>query len=196
MVCRAAKMMTPILAANRRPIPTGVKFKSFLFTPSQRGFTLLELLIVLSIVVLGSMVVIPNITRTDSNLLIAQVRQTANAFNYARRIAIVEGAPQVATLIQLPPDDPDYPDIRGAVLQRATIPLLENYDAEISYQSDINVEPEVLETIEFTFFPQGGSTGGILNFSLENLDASIRVDPITGKINIRYPGEEFDDEYF
>ena len=150
----------------------------------------------LSIVALASVIVIPNITRTDSNLLIAQVRQTAAAFNYARRIAIVEGAPQLATVIQLSPDDPDYPDLKGEVLQRATIPVLENFDVEISFQADINEDPEVLDVIEIEFFPQGGSTGGILNFSMENLDASLRVDPITGRINIRYPGEEFDDEYY
>jgi len=166
------------------------------FMRVQRGFTLLELLIVLGIVALASIVVLPNITRTESNLLVAQVRQTASAFNYARRIAIVEGAPQVATLMQIPLDDPDYSELKGEVIQRATIPLLENYDAEISYQADINEAPEVLDIIELVFFPEGGSTGGILNFSLENLDASIRVDPITGKINIRYPGEEFDEEYF
>jgi general secretion pathway protein H len=191
MVCQAAKVMTPILGDNRQGF-----YACMRFTRGQRGFTLLELLIVLGIVALASIVVIPNITRTESSLLVAQVRQTASAFNYARRIAIVEGAPQVATIIQIPPDDPDYPELKGKVVQRATIPLLENYDAEISYQADINEDPEVLDIIELVFFPQGGSTGGILNFYLDNLDASIRVDPITGEINIRYPGEEFDEEYF
>jgi general secretion pathway protein H len=191
MVCQAAKVMTPISGDNRQGFIASMRF-----THGQRGFTLLELLIVLGIVALASIVVIPNITRTESSLLVAQVRQTASAFNYARRIAIVEGAPQVATVIQIPPDDPDYPELKGKVVQRATIPLLENYDAEISYQADINEDPEVLDIIELVFFPQGGSTGGILNFYLDNLDASIRVDPITGEINIRYPGEEFDEEYF
>lgn len=183
--------MTPISEGNSPGIPV-----CKISTGNHSGFTLLELLIVLSIVVIATAIVIPNVTSTDNNLLIAQVRQTASAFNYARRMAIVEGAPQVATLIQLSPDDPEYPNLKGEVLQRATIPVLESYDAEISFQADINEDPEVLETIEFVFFPQGGSTGGILNFSLENLDASIRVDPITGKINIRYPGEEFEDEFY
>lgn len=185
---RAAKAMTPIsetdslLNANDHS--------------GQRGFTLLELLVVLSIILLASAVVIPNITGTESNLLIAEVRQTASAFNYARRIAIVKGVPQVASLIQLDPDAPDYSDIRGEVLQRATIPLLEQYDAEISFQEDINTDPEVREVIDITFFPQGGSTGGILHFTVEDLTASIRIDPITGKIRILYPGEEFDDEIY
>jgi len=191
MARQAAKVMTPTSGDNRPDFIACLRFMRV-----QRGFTLLELLIVLGIVALASIVVLPNITRTESNLLVAQVRQTASAFNYARRIAIVEGAPQVATLMQIPLDDPDYSELKGEVIQRATIPLLENYDAEISYQADINEAPEVLDIIELVFFPEGGSTGGILNFSLENLDASIRVDPITGKINIRYPGEEFDEEYF
>jgi general secretion pathway protein H len=191
MAYQAAKVMTPISADSRPVFDACMRF-----TREQCGFTLLELLIVLGIVALASIVVLPSITRTESNLLVAQVRQTASAFNYARRIAIVEGAPQVATLFRIPPDDPDYPELKLKVIQRATIPLLENYDAKISYQADINEDPEVLDIIELVFFPQGGSTGGILNFSLENLDASIRVDPFTGKINIRYPGEEFDEEYF
>ena len=183
---RAAKVMTPIsgVKASIQPDPGMI----------QRGFTLLELLIVLSIIVIASAVVIPSITGTESSLLMAQVRQTANAFNYARRIAIVEGAPQVATLIQLDPQSPDYPDIKGEVVQRATIPILEQFDAEISFQADINEDPEVLDVIQVEFFPQGGSTGGILTFTLEELSAGIRIDPITGKIAIRYPGEEFDDE--
>jgi hypothetical protein len=84
--------------------------------------------------------------------------------------------------------------MRGEVLQRATIPLLEQYDAVISFQSDINEDPDVLEIIQLDFFPEGGSTGGILHFTLDDLTASIRVDPLTGKIAVRYPGEEFDDD--
>jgi general secretion pathway protein H len=183
---RAAKVMTPI---------SGVKpFKSPEADIGQRGFTLLELLVVLSVIIIASAVVIPSITGTESSLLMAQVRQTANAFNYARRIAIVEGAAQVATLIQMDPQSPDYPEIKGEVVQRATIPILEKFDAEISFQADINEDPEVLDVIQVEFFPQGGSTGGILNFTLEDLSASIRIDPLTGKISIRYPGEEFDDD--
>lgn len=186
MARRAAKVMTPI---------SGVKpFSPHAASRCQHGFTLLELLVVLGIVALAAAVVIPNITGTESNLLTAQVRQTASAFNYARRLAIVEGAPQMATLLQMSPDDPDYPDIKGEILQRASVPVLESLDVEIAFQADINAEPEVQEIIEMVFFPQGGSTGGILTLRLDDLEAGIRVDPITGRITIRHPGEEFDDD--
>ena len=151
---------------------------------------------VLSIVVLATAIIIPNISATDNNMLIAQVRQTASAFNYARRLAIVEGAPQVATLLQMDPEDPDYPDIKGEILHRTTVPLMESFDVEISFQEDINSEPEVLEIIDIVFYPQGGSTGGILNFTYGDLTSSIRVDPITGKINIYNSGEEPEDDLF
>jgi len=189
--------MTPISVirpSRRHKVPASVASDG-----RQGGFTLLELLVVLSVIVLATSIIIPNITSTDNNLLSAQVRQTASAFNYARRIAIVKGAPQTATLIMLAPDDPDYPEIKGEILQRAsrsTMPLLENFTVEVSYQGDINEEPEILDSIEIVFFPQGGSTGGILNFTMDDLTARIRIDPITGRINIRYPGEEFDDEYY
>jgi general secretion pathway protein H len=188
MALLAAKVMTPISGAS----PFIQRHRA----QRQHGFTLLELLVVLSIIVLATAIIIPNIAATDNNLLIAQVRQTASAFNYARRLAIVEAAPQVATLLQIDPEDPDYPDIKGKILQRATVPLMESLDVEISFQADINTEPEVLEIIEMVFYPQGGSTGGILNFTFGDLKSSIRVDPITGKIKIYYPGEEPEDDLF
>jgi len=182
-VNRAAKVMTPISEGD---------YALVVKPHNQQGFTLLELLVVLGIILLASTVVIPNITSTESNLLAAQVRQTASAFNYARRIAIVEGSPQVATLIQLDPNDPDYPLLRGEVIQRGSVPPLERLDAQVSYQADINDEPEVLDIIEIEFFPQGGSTGGILHFTMEELTASIVIDPITGRISTFYPGEDWE----
>jgi general secretion pathway protein H len=188
MDLQAAKVMTPISGTN--------SFLQRYRAERQHGFTLLELLVVLSIVVLATAIIIPNISATDNNMLIAQVRQTASAFNYARRLAIVEGAPQVATLMQMDQEDPDYSDIKGEILQRATVPLMESFDVEISFQEDINSEPEVFEIIDIVFYPQGGSTGGILNFTYGDLTSSIRVDPITGKINIYNPGEEPEDDLF
>lgn len=187
MVRQAAKVMTPISEGD---------YPRHMSDMNQQGFTLLELLVVLSIILLASTVVIPNITSTESNLLTAQVRQTASAFNYARRIAIVKGSPQVATLIQLDPSDPDYPELRGEIIQKGSVPPLERLDAEVSYQADINAEPEVLDILEITFFPQGGSTGGILRFTLDDLTASILVDPITGRISTYYPGEEIEDDLY
>lgn len=179
--------MTPI---------SGDKYSSLSFhRMKQNGFTLLELLIVLSIIVIASALVIPNITGTDSNLLAAQVRQAASAFNYARRIAIVEGTPQVATLIQMDLDDPDYPVIRGQIVQKSTVPLLEDFVSEISFQADINETPEVLDITEVIFFPQGGSTGGILNFRMGDLTSRIRVDPLTGRIKIYYPGDDIEEGF-
>ena len=179
--------MTPISGANPLSQPV--------HPMKQFGFTLLELLIVLSVIVIASAIVIPNITGTESNLLTAQVRQTASAFNFARRIAIVEGAPQVATLFQMDIDDPDYPNIRGDLMRNSNVPILENFTSEISYQGDINEDPEILEIIEIVFYPQGGSTGGILNFKMGELTARIRIDAITGRINTYYPGEEIEEDF-
>jgi len=187
MVCQAAKVMTPISGANSQTLQSRVM--------KQQGFTLLELLIVLSIIVLASAIIIPSITGTESNVLAAQIRQTASAFNYARRIAIVKGAPQVVTLFQMDPEDPDYPESRGEIIQQAGVPILEQYEAEILFQADINEEPEVLDIIEIIFFPQGGSTGGILNFSMADLSGSVQVDPITGRVSIYYPGEEIEEAF-
>ena len=72
---------------------------------------------------IASAIVIPNITGTESNLLTAQVRQTASAFNFARRIAIVKGAPQVATLFQMDIDEQSLKD--GEKFLQSFLPVVD-----------------------------------------------------------------------
>ncbi|MEX2367075.1 MAG: type II secretion system protein, partial [Pseudohongiellaceae bacterium] len=68
------------------------------------GFTLLELVIVMSIIAIALTLVAPNLASTDSRVFMAQVRQASSALNYARRIAIVKSTPSVARFRMLDPD--------------------------------------------------------------------------------------------
>ena len=65
----------------------------------------------------------------------------------------------------------------------------------IRYQKDPNLPDAPADRVEVTFFPQGGSTGGIINFGLNERSASIRIDPITGRIATAFDGEPFDDAF-
>ena len=53
---------------------------------------------------------------------------------------------------------------------------------EISYRDSTEREIEVEDQIEITFYPEGGSTGGTLFFTQNERQASIVINPFTGRI--------------
>lgn len=165
---------------------------STLHSPANRedGFTLLELLVVLSLIALAVSLIIPNITSTDSSTFNAQVRRAVASLSYARRLAVVQAMPQVASFYALDPENPDYEDLLELVAGERNENIWVSELLSISFQADASELPEQTERVEITFFPQGGSTGGVLNFSQNNRSAVIKVDPITGRISTDYDGEE------
>jgi general secretion pathway protein H len=159
-----------------------------------RGFTLLELLIVLSIIAIAAGLIVPNLAITDNAAFNADVRRAASALTYARRMAIVQGAPQSATLYALDSRSPDYDEkLAEASVKDGTARWAAD-DIVLEYQSELAPRPETLDKITVTFFPQGGSTGGLLAFKRDERSALIRVNAITGRIDMAYNGEDLDDE--
>ena len=57
------------------------------------GFTLLEIILVLTIIGLASVLILPNVGGLESRTFSAQARQAASLLNFARRTAIVQGRP-------------------------------------------------------------------------------------------------------
>ena len=88
----AAKAMTPTSLSS---------------ASSQRGFTLLELVLVMGIVALAAALVAPNLTGLDSRSFDAQLRDLGAQLNYARRNAIVSGQ---VSMIELRAQDVQTPD--------------------------------------------------------------------------------------
>lgn len=158
------------------------------------GFTLLELLVVLSIIAIATGLIAPNIAITDNAAFNAEVRRAASVLTYARRMAIVKGAPQSATLFALDPEESAYEELleEAEAAEGSARWLSEN--VQLSYQDDLALDPERVDRLTVTFFPQGGSTGGLLAFSRDERLALIRVDAITGRIDTAYNGEELDEE--
>ena len=156
------------------------------------GFTLLELLVVLSIIAIATGLIAPNLALTDNSAFRAEVRRAAAALTFARRMAIVEGAPKPATLFTLDPRASDYEDQLEAVETGDNDAHWVSEDLTLSYQDELGQAPEAMSELAVTFFPQGGSTGGRLGFSRDERSALIRVDPITGRITTAYNGEEPD----
>lgn len=160
---------------------------------SVAGFTLLELLVVLSIIAIAAGLVVPNLSITDNAAFNADVRRAASTLTYARRMAIVKGAPQTATLYALDPESRDYEErLEKATVNDGRARWLSE-EIALGFQGELELEPEPVDELEVTFFPQGGSTGGLLAFTRDERAALIRIDPITGRIDVAYNGEELDD---
>jgi general secretion pathway protein H len=157
------------------------------------GFTLLELLVVLSIIMIAAGLLAPNLAITDNAAFNADVRRAASALTYARRMAIVKGSPQTARLVALDPADPDYEELQEEESAGVIAVSWDSENLQLSYQSDLELDPEPIDKLDVTFFPQGGSTGGLLAFSSDDRAAMIRIDAITGRIDTAYNGEELDD---
>ena len=64
----------------------------------------------------------------------------------------------------------------------------------LQFRSDLNQRAEDRDDIEVVFFPQGGSTGGVLGFDSADFHADVRVDSLTGRISVAYSGEQIDEE--
>lgn len=162
-------------------------------TSRTRGFTLLELLVVLSIIAIATGLIAPNLAITDNSAFNAEVRHAASALTYARRMAIVKGAPQTTTLFALDPEASDYDERLEEVNALTSESRWVSEDLELSFQNEVDPDPETVGKMSVTFFPQGGSTGGLLGFSSDKRMAMIRVDAITGRIDTAYNGEELED---
>ncbi len=160
----------------------------------QQGFTLLELMVVLAIILIAAGLIIPNLASLDSKNFDAEVRQAVAILKYARRIAIVEGAAVTTSFTALDPKQADFALKREQLMAKRQATDWISDKLSLQFRTETNQPEAKKESVEFTFFPQGGSTGGVLILSLDTLNAQIRVDPITGRISAAYHGDTLDEE--
>ena len=170
--------MTPISATDRR---------------QSGGFTLLELMIVLVILAMGSVLVIPGLSGMDSRTFNAQVREAGSLLNYARRTAVVTGRPAVASFESQPErSEAEEAEIRTSEAARSTLgpdAPWSSRGVEIAYRDSTQQLVEVEDTIDITFFPEGGSTGGELILTLDDREAVIVIDPFSGRVRTELPDD-------
>ncbi|MBL4821485.1 MAG: GspH/FimT family pseudopilin [Gammaproteobacteria bacterium] len=153
---------------------------------SIRGFTLLEIILVLGIMAMVSLIVVPNITGLDSRTFSAQVREAHSLLNYARRIAVVSGQPSTASFyISTNNEDQPVP----ANMARSSVGQWNSSGIAVIYRDSADRETEIKDKIEITFYPEGGSTGGSLILSSQNRSASINVDPFSGRVAMEFLDE-------
>ena len=168
MVKGAAKVMTPMLAFNRK--------NSRLRHAKNNGFTLLEIILVLTIIGLASVFIFPNVGGLESRTFSAQARQAVSLLNFARRTAIVEGRPASIEIYAAPIAELELPQSPLSVGQ------WEFAYGSIRFEANTDVEYEVEDRIEVVFYPEGGSTGGIIYLNFEGRERTILIDSFTGQV--------------
>ena len=181
--------MTRILVSNRPPRPR--------LPARQRGFTLLEIMLVLALIALASVMVVPNVGSLDARTYSVQLRQVNALLYYARRNAVITGLPVSARLYGpfFRPGDADYASAdefaggqergqgQSAVLLQTPEARWENDGISLSYEDSTERLTDVERFIDVTFYPEGGSSGGTLIFSRDDRHTRVVIDPFTGRIS-------------
>ena len=144
----------------------------------QTAFTLLELLVVLAIIALGSIIIIPSIGNTDAKIFYAQIRELSAVLKYSRRNAVITGQPQISHIF---PHDNNLVDKNTIAVKkgdwRSRGAIIEWLNKEKNHLSQ--------QLISIQFFPQGGATGGTLLIKQDQLQVQLIIDSFTGKLTIK-----------
>ena len=178
--------MTPILACRTAASPN-----SRLITPKQqRGFTLLEIILVLAIIATASIMVVPNLGGFEARTFGSQLRQAQSLLNYARRTAVISGQASTVSFNVLPADEMAQADEEEYASLSNIVAQWNGTGVNLRFRDSTDREIEIEEKTEVTFYPEGGSTGGTLLFAQEDQAGVINIDPFTGRVSSGDPDRE------
>lgn len=148
--------------------------------PRQRGFTLLELLMVLGILAMMATLIGPGLNSLDSPGFNAQIREASALLNYARRRAVVEGQTQSVQFVPM-----NAPAGSAAENPDGIAGRWASTDIELWFAPSTERSQRQEDVLSVSFFPEGGSTGGELDFRQAERQRILIVDPFSGRVSTR-----------
>ncbi|PCI77078.1 MAG: hypothetical protein COB20_09090 [SAR86 cluster bacterium] len=179
--------MTPILGCRTAALANARQVTS----KQQRGFTLLEIILVLAIIATASILVVPNLGGFEARTFNTQLRQAQSLLNFARRTAVISGQASTVSFSVIPIDEIGQADTDDGHTSLSNIVAQWNgAGVTLRFRDSTDREIEIEETTEVTFFPEGGSTGGMLLFAQADQTGVIDIDPFTGRVSSRDSEEE------
>jgi len=178
--------MTPILGCR-----TAALLNARQITPKQqRGFTLLEIILVLAIIATASILVVPNLGGFEARTFSTQLRQAQSLLNYARRTAVVSGQASTVSFNVVAVDEIEQIDNKGHASLSNIVAQWNGAGIELRFRDSTDREIEIEASTEVTFYPEGGSTGGTLLFTQADQTGVIDIDPFTGRVTSGDPDRE------
>jgi len=141
-----------------------------------KGFTLIELMIVMAIIAMASAIIIPRIGSSDGKLFRVQLQSLLATLNYNRRSAIVLNRPVEMTLFPFHKKDED----NTFVIAKGD---WSSQGANIQWSSGTQIIRNAVFKIKY--YPQGGATGGSIRLQHGAYIASLIIDGITGKMTLK-----------
>jgi general secretion pathway protein H len=136
---------------------------------NSRGFTLLELIVVLFVLALGAALAAPSIARsTDAIKMRAEIAGFSAMFRHARELAITSGRPHAVVV--------DPPARRVSVVSGEDV----KRTRAIPQGWTIDGDPPGNLTVRFE--PQGSSNGGDYRIIAIGISYRITVDSLTGRV--------------
>lgn len=145
-----------------------------MYACAQRGFTMLELIVVLAIMALVTGLAIPALTSGSGTELRASARTMVTAFRKARNKAVSTNDSAVLTI-----------DVETREFlvpgEKTARKLPDGVDLDL-FAARSQLESETRGGIRF--FPDGSSTGGRVTLSAEAGKFAVNVDWMTGRIEL------------
>ncbi|MFK5894181.1 MAG: prepilin-type N-terminal cleavage/methylation domain-containing protein [Pseudomonadota bacterium] len=149
-------------------------------TLSSKGFTLLELLLVLAIIGLASAFIVPRLN-SDTKLYDAQIRELVAILKYNRRMAVVSNQVRHAVLHPFVEADSSNHAAQQVVKKKGH---WYSKGVEFIWTTGDSVNEVKNKQVIIDFFPQGGATEGELFLYFAKLKNKIEVDGFTGKVSL------------
>jgi general secretion pathway protein H len=142
---------------------------------SARGFTLIELLVVLAIVGLVLTLIPGFMLRSQPGLDVeVAARAIADGLRLARSQAMLSNRDQVFAL-----------DVEERQFRAGRDQPLNQLDRDLQLRL-YTAQAELLDATrgQIRFFPDGSSTGGAIGLNLDDQEVEVRVDWLTGQVEI------------
>jgi general secretion pathway protein H len=139
--------------------------------PSNTGFTLVELLVFIAIVAVGTAIAIPSIMRPSERLSLASAMRDVTAALRLTRSAAIKRNTELALVI-----DTDRRSYQSAAVGEGRLSASIDVLMKIADSEQLSPSRGV-----FRFFPDGSSTGGELTLSLRGRRAKLCVHWLTGQ---------------
>jgi len=155
----------------------------------QKGFSLLELIIVMAIIAIAGALVIPRMNN-DGLYFQTQTRELIAILKYNRRMAVYENVPrEVSISFHETPDQAAPHSPSGGSKSRRDKRHWRSHKINFSWESQQQIY-EQNQAFSITFFPQGGATSGTITLQYAPFTSRIKVDGFTGKISLLADDDE------